>query len=138
MSWCSQVSLREYPKAPSTARSLSPASASSASAWSGWVATNTRFTRDALDYGKCAGLYLLSWNHPRGGSLKERIDHTGLYPITVSTLLTQREKQFLLNRDVVLCKELLRDQFLLDHLDVGEARKQKILSEMECLYHREV
>ena len=104
----------------------------------GWVATNTRFTRDALDYGKCAGLYLLSWNHPRGGSLKERIDHTGLYPITVSTLLTQREKQFLLNRDVVLCKELLRDQFLLDHLDVGEARKQKILSEMECLYHREV
>ncbi|NNC35403.1 MAG: ATPase, partial [Croceitalea sp.] len=68
----------------------------------GWVVTNTRFTKDALAYGKCVGLYLLSWDHPKGDSLKERNDRLGLYPITVSTVLTQYEKDFLLSRDIVL------------------------------------
>ena len=70
-----------------------------------WVVTNTRFTTDALTYGKCVGLFLLSWNYPKDDGLKDRIDRLGLYPITVSTLLTQREKQFLLSRDIVLCRQ---------------------------------
>ena len=40
----------------------------------GWIVTNTRFSTDASQYGTCAGLYLLSWDFPRKGSLKERID----------------------------------------------------------------
>src|SRR5690606_16714612 len=60
----------------------------------GWVTTNTRFTEDALAYGKCAGLYLLSWDYPKGNGLKDRIDDIGLYPITVSNILTGREKNF--------------------------------------------
>ena len=32
--------------------------------------TNTRFTDDALQFGKCAGLNLVSWNYPAGDSLK--------------------------------------------------------------------
>ncbi|NND63702.1 MAG: ATPase [Flavobacteriaceae bacterium] len=99
----------------------------------GWVVTNTRFTKDASDYGKCVGLYLLSWDYPKGDSLKERIDRLGLYPITVSTLLTQREKQFLLSRDVVLCRELVNDHFYLDHLGISEKRQTKIFSEINAL-----
>lgn len=98
-----------------------------------WVVTNTRFTSDAIKYGKCANLYLLSWDKPVESSLKKRIDQTGLYPITVSTLLTKREKQFLLSRDVVLCRELLDDKFYLDHLEVSDTRKHKILEEMQLL-----
>lgn len=99
----------------------------------GWVVTNTRFTKDALDYGKCVDLHLLSWDTPKGSSLKERIDESGLYPITVSELLSQREKQFLLSRDVVLCRDLIHDRFFLDHLGVSETRKKKILKEMQQL-----
>ncbi len=99
----------------------------------GWVVTNTRFTKDAILYGECVGLYLLSWDHPMGDGLKDRIDRLGLYPITVSTLLTNREKQFLLSRDVVLCKQLIDDVFYLDHLGVSEQRKQKILNEIKML-----
>ncbi|GGD92009.1 restriction endonuclease [Planktosalinus lacus] len=99
----------------------------------GWVATNTVFTEDAVMYAKCCGLNLLSWNLPKGNSLKDRIDHTGLYPITVSVLLSAREKQFLLSRDVVLCKELINDKFYLDHLGVSEKRQKKILIEMKEL-----
>ena len=98
-----------------------------------WVVTNTRFTRDAIAYGKCAGLYLLSWDYPKKDSLKNRIDRLGLYPITVSTLLSSREKQFLLSRDVVLCRQLMQDSFFLDHLGVSENRKRKIVKEIESL-----
>ncbi|WP_019670347.1 ATP cone domain-containing protein [Eudoraea adriatica] len=98
-----------------------------------WVVTNTRFTKDAIVYGNCTGLYLLSWDYPKGNSIKERIDRLGLYPITVSTLLTKREKQFLLSRDVVLCRQLLKDSFYLDHLGVSDIRKTKILNEVGML-----
>lgn len=99
----------------------------------GWVVTNTRFTKDAIQYGKCVGLYLLSWDYPKENGLKDRIDRLGLYPITVSTLLTNREKQFLLSRDVVLYKQLRGDMFYLDHLGISEKRKQKILDEVNIL-----
>jgi hypothetical protein len=99
----------------------------------GWVVTNTRFTKDAQEYGTCAGLYLLSWDHPAGNSLRERIDRLGLYPITVSTLLTQREKQFLLSRDIVLCRQLYKDDFYLDHLGVSDKRKENIMNEVNML-----
>jgi len=99
----------------------------------GWVVTNTRFTQDALQYGKCSGLYLLSWDYPKDNALKDRIDRLGLYPVTVSTLLTNREKQFLLSRDIVLCRELIGDSFFLDHLGVSSIRKEKILKEIKQL-----
>lgn len=99
----------------------------------GWVVTNTRFTKDALQYGKCCGLYLLSWDYPNNDGLRDRIDRLSLYPITVSTLLTNREKQFLLSRDVVLCRQLMDDKFYLDHLGVSEVRKKKILDEIAQL-----
>ncbi|TNJ45218.1 restriction endonuclease [Tamlana fucoidanivorans] len=99
----------------------------------GWVVTNTRFTLDAIAYGQCAHLYLLSWNYPPNNGLKDRIDRLGLYPITVSTLLSQREKQFLLSRDIVLARELLEDNLYLDDLEISEIRKKKILKEISTL-----
>ena len=99
----------------------------------GWVVTNTRFTKDAIQYGNCCGLYLLSWDYPKNDALKDRIDRLGLYPITVSTLLTNREKQFLLSRDIVLCRDLIDDTFYLDHLGISDIRKDKILNEIKQL-----
>jgi ATP cone domain/Restriction endonuclease len=98
-----------------------------------WVVTNTRFTKNAIAYGICSGLYLMSWDYPKGNGLKDRIDRLGLYPITVSTLLTKREKQFLLSRDIVLCRELLNDNFYLDHLAISQNRKDRILLEITAL-----
>lgn len=99
----------------------------------GWVVTNTRFTADAMAFGKCVGLYLLSWDLPLDNGLKDRIDRLGLYPITVSTLLSKREKQFLLSRDIVLCRQLFKDKFYLDHLGISQTRKEKILIEINQL-----
>lgn len=99
----------------------------------GWLVTNTRFTEDALQFGKCIGLYLLSWDYPKKDGLRDRIDRLGLYPITVSTLLTNQEKAFLLSRDVVLLRHLIGDNFYLDHLGISESRKVKIMKEINDL-----
>lgn len=99
----------------------------------GWVVTNTQFTKDALIYGKCIGLHLLSWDYPFENGIKDRIDRLRLYPVTVSTLLTIREKQFLISRDVVLMKQLIKDKFYLDHLGISEKRKEKIFKEINML-----
>lgn len=99
----------------------------------GWVVTNTRFTTDAISYGTCCGLYLLSWDYPKNDGLRDRIDRLGLYPITVLTVLTTREKQFLLSRNVILCRDLVRDVFYLDHLGIEQIRKEKIINEIKEL-----
>jgi len=99
----------------------------------GWVVTNTRFTKDAVEYGNCAGLYLLSWDYPPENSLKDRINRLGLYPVTVSTLMSRREKEFLLNREVVLCRQVVEHPFYLNHLGISENRKKRILHEMKVI-----
>ena len=101
-----------------------------------WVVTNTRFTGDALDYGKCMGMYLLSWDVPEGNSIKDRIDRLGLYPITASSLLTSRDKNYLLEKGVVLCRDLLKESFYLDHAGISEKRQKRILDEMNNLCQR--
>jgi hypothetical protein len=99
----------------------------------GWVVTNTRFTGDAEEYGNCVGLYLLSWNYPPENSLKKRIDRSGLYPITVSPLLSAKEKQLLLEQGPVLCREVLKKPHLLDQIGISKARKNRILKEFGLL-----
>ena len=39
----------------------------------GWLVTNTRFTEDAVNYAKCVGLTLLSWDYPKNNGLKANI-----------------------------------------------------------------
>ena len=55
----------------------------------GAVYTNTRFTTDAIQYGKCVGMLMTSWDYPRGNGLKDRIDKSGLHPLTALTTLTK-------------------------------------------------
>lgn len=95
----------------------------------GWLVTNTRFTSDALQYGHCVGLHLMSWDHPLKESLKERIDRSGLYPLTCLSSLTRAEKQQLLELGVVLCKEICKEPALLSNAGVRPARFDAVLKE---------
>lgn len=75
----------------------------------GWLVTNTRFTKDALTYGNCSGLKMISWDYPEVGSLRQRIDHSGLHPITSLYSMSKKEKQFVLEEGIVLCRELTEE-----------------------------
>ncbi|MFQ5447148.1 MAG: restriction endonuclease [Saprospiraceae bacterium] len=99
----------------------------------GWLVTNTRFTSDAIKYGTCAGMYLMGWDFPKKGNLKERIELAGLHPLTCLTTLTKREKQHLLNRKIVLCKEICYDEKLLEAAGVPSGRIGKVMKEARQL-----
>lgn len=95
----------------------------------GWIATNTKFTDDALSYGLCKKMHMLSWNYPKNYSLKDIIDKTGLYPLTCLTTLTRTEKQNLLEKDYILVKEIYHDENILRYAGVKEARLKSVYDE---------
>lgn len=99
----------------------------------GWVVTNTRFTTDAIQYGTCAGLKLIGWNYPKGKSLNNLIDKTGLYPITALTSLSKKQKQFLLSNDIILCNEIINKPELLKLAAVEQTKHEAILQEAKEL-----
>lgn len=96
----------------------------------GWVVTNTRFTSDAIQYGLCAKLHLLGWDFPYGNGLREQIDASGLYPITCLTTMTKSEKQKLLDKNVVLCRDINSNPELLNLAFVSGNRRKVIMSEV--------
>lgn len=71
-----------------------------------WVITNTRFSSDSLAYSKTYGLQLLSWDFPYGYGIKDIIEKERLYPITILSSLTLREKETFIRRDIVTCSQL--------------------------------
>lgn len=99
----------------------------------GWVITNTRFTDDALQYGRCMGLNLIGWDYPNREALKEWIDRSGLHPVTCLTSLTQREKQQLLDKKIVLCKTIHHNHSVLQSIGINPPRLQKVLDECAAL-----
>jgi hypothetical protein len=99
----------------------------------GWVVTNTKFTGDAITYGTCAGLHLVGWDYPEQESLRRQIDRSGLYPITCLTSITKKEKQNLLEKRIVLCKELMEDSSLLSIAHISGPRARLVLKEVENL-----
>ena len=95
----------------------------------GGLYTSTRFTTDAIKYGTCIDLMLVSWDYPQNGSLKERIDNTGMYPLTALATLTKSEKSKLLDKGIVLCKEIYENPILLEQLGLTQSRQNKILKD---------
>ncbi len=95
----------------------------------GWIFTNTRFTTDATQYGKCIGLKLVSWDYPQNDGIKDRVDRTGIHPVTCLTTLTSREKKALIQLNKILCLDLYNSPILLQKIGVSKNRHQKILHE---------
>jgi len=96
----------------------------------GWVVTNTRFSADAMQYGRCAGLKLLGWDYPIGRALKNLIDEFRLYPITCLTTLNKKEKNQLLEANIILVAELISKHIQLNKLGIPEKRLALIMDEI--------
>ncbi len=99
----------------------------------GLIVTNTRFSIDAVTYGKCVGLELISWDYPKKNNLKELIDNSGLHPITCLTKLSIAEKQKLLNMGKVLSSDICNNPKLLKTIGVSSKRQKHIISEAHDL-----
>jgi hypothetical protein len=106
--------------------------------YSCWIFTNTRFTSDAIDYAKCSGIQLISWDYPENKSLKYRINKSGLFPITSLISLSKREKSLLLEEGIVLCREINENPGLLNKLGISNAKIKKVLADIKelCENHK--
>lgn len=99
----------------------------------GLVVTNTKFTSKAIQYATCAGLELLGWDYPQVGTLHDRIEKAGLYPVTALTTLSGREKTALLGERIVLCTALPEKTDALARAGVVGGRADSVLEEVGAL-----
>ncbi|NPD44090.1 MULTISPECIES: restriction endonuclease [unclassified Lentimicrobium] len=95
-----------------------------------WVVTNTRFSPDSIKYGNCSGMKLLAWDYPQGHGLKDMIERVKVFPITVLTQLTKKEKLSLMDKDIISCEQLLKNQDLLTPLNLPIKKQTRLLDEL--------
>jgi len=71
-----------------------------------WLVTNTKVTSDVIDYSRCRGMGVLSWDYPEDMSLRYLVESSNLHPITALESLSNQTKQKLLNQGVVFVKDI--------------------------------
>ena len=97
------------------------------------VITNTKFTSTAEHYAECAGVPLLSWDYPRHDNLHDRIQRAGIYPITVIQALSGAQKQALIERNAILCEDIINKPQLLRYAHISTRKTEAVLSEARQL-----
>src|SRR4030042_530590 len=71
-----------------------------------WLVTNTKCTSDAIKYANCVGLKIMAWHYPEVENLQYFIETKELYPISILTTFTKKQKEILLDSGIILVKEL--------------------------------
>lgn len=95
-----------------------------------WIATNTKFTADAISYAGCVGMFALGWNQPVESSLQKMIESSGLHPLTCLVSLNRNQKQNLLDRGLVSCRDIADDSRLLTEIGLGESESNQVMKEI--------
>ena len=98
-----------------------------------WIITNTQFTSQAIEYAKCVGIELMSWRQPRGRSLAELIDKTGLHPVTAITKLSGAQKDRILHDGLILCREVESKQDVLKKAGIHGHKLEQIVAEARAI-----
>lgn len=99
----------------------------------GWLITNTKFSKAAVQYANCKGLKVLSWTYPRFGNLQDLIEETRIHPITALTTLSRQEKNLLLQSKHVLCRNVEENIEAYKKLGITGNKLAKVLEESQLL-----
>lgn len=94
-----------------------------------WLITNTKFTSTAQMYGTCVGLKMLSWDFPKNDNLHDRIQRTAVYPITVLQGINTAQTEMLIDRDMILCRDIIEQEHMLRHLHLSKRKHEALLAE---------
>lgn len=95
----------------------------------GMLVTNTRFSIDAENFSRCAGLEIIGWDYPKNNNLRDWIDQAGYHPITSLSSLTKKVKQKLLAKDIILCREIEQNKHILKELGLTNRDINKAIKE---------
>ena len=70
------------------------------------IATNSKFTDEALKYSSCKGLELLGWNYPREEGLEDMVESKKLYPVTILPSFRGRLAEEMRARRIMLVPDI--------------------------------
>jgi len=99
----------------------------------GWLVTNTRFTKNVINFAQCSGMTLLGWDYPRDRSLLRIIEDSAVHPITALTTISFANKRSLIERNIVTCKQALHLIKSTGSLGVGVRNIEEVKEELESL-----
>jgi len=98
-----------------------------------WLVTNTRCSKDAIEYSKGVNLKITSWNYPIKESLQVLVEKKQTYPITILTSVTNEEINKFYDANLVVAKDLLVEDLreLSRRVKIDEKRLGKIIEEVK-------
>jgi hypothetical protein len=96
-----------------------------------WLVTNNRFTSEAIKFGTCSNLNLMSWDYPSQNGLKDLVSKFKVYPITCLTTLTMAEKEILLLQNILTVYNLVHNKDGFAKLKLSQSRVKNVMKECE-------
>ena len=97
-----------------------------------WLVTNTKCSRDAVEYAGGVGLRITSWKYPKKDNLQSLIEMKKLYPITILKKISNDELNKIYESEIVIAKDLLNfsEDELSKKTQISTKRIAKILEEV--------
>lgn len=96
----------------------------------GILITNTKFTDQAIKYGECSGLSMIGWNYPAEGNLHDLIERAKLHPFTCLATLSTTDKKHLLDKGVILCREISANPKMLLDIGMDDVKSKNVIQEV--------
>lgn len=98
-----------------------------------WLISNTKFSKDAIQYSECAGLTLLGPNYPARNALADIAKKTKVYPVTALTTLKKAQARLLIKNGIVLSYEIQNKPDALESIGLDTETIKNVLIEIEGL-----
>ena len=98
------------------------------------IVTNTRYSKHAINYGRCRDILQVGWSSPEFFGLREMVEKHKLYPLSCLRGISAKVRLRLVEAGVVVIKQLLEQD--LRYLErKTELPRETILSIMEKARH---
>jgi Holliday junction resolvase-like predicted endonuclease len=98
-----------------------------------WLISNTKFSKDAIQYSECTNLRLLGPTYPSKSSLLIWIKETRNHPITCLTTLKKADVKKVLKQGIVNIDEMIKHRETLEKIGIPEENINKIFWEIKEL-----
>lgn len=98
-----------------------------------WLISNTKFSKDAIQYAECVDLHLLGPNYPQRNALADIAKRTHIHPVTVLTTLKKAQSRQLLKQGIVITQDIKKYPEKFDSLGLSVEQKNIVFAEVEAL-----
>ncbi|MGD0451115.1 MAG: restriction endonuclease [Candidatus Bathyarchaeia archaeon] len=98
------------------------------------IVTNTRYSEQAIQYGKCKNIIQIGWTSPEHFGLRDAIEKNKLYPLSCLRGVSVEERRRLVDSGIVLIKQLFDQDRLTIERKTG-LPKATVLSIIEKAQH---